>query len=93
MKNFKELVNKKGQIWLSVNKENKIEFLNFVKELGCVWIDGKGINPCKDKCGYHMGISKDLKIGFVSSMCWIANKNNNPIKIDFSEILGRGLNV
>lgn len=86
MKNFKKLLNEKGQIWLSVNEKNKLDFFNFVKNLGCVWIDGKDINPTKDKCGYHMGISNNLKIGYVASICWVANKNNDPIKIDFNDV-------
>ena len=64
------------------------DFLLYAKENGCVWLDGSEINPNKDNCGYHMGIRKDLTMGFVSCLCWHMNQSNKPKKLIFKEILG-----
>lgn len=84
---LKEMLGKEG-VCFSVGKEEAEEFLLFAKSNGCKWIDGKAIEE-GDYCGRFMGISKDLKLGYMSAMCWVKAENSVK-KIKFSE-LRRGL--
>ncbi len=84
---LKEMLGKEG-VFFSVEKEEAEEFLLFAKSNGCKWISGKAIEE-GDYCGRFMGISKDLKLGYMSAMCWVKAENSVK-KIKFSE-LRRGL--
>jgi len=89
MKTLKELLKKDYHIWFEIyDDDEKLKFLQFAKDNGCKWISGDEINPNENNCGYHMGINKDLQIGFVSMWCWFANAKNKPRKIKFSEVIG-----
>ena len=73
---------KNGQIWFNIKKKDKTIFLNYAKNNGCKWVDGKEISPTTDECGCHMGITPDLLLGFVGCHCWFASKNT-PRKLKF----------
>ena len=63
----------------------KTSTLLFAKENGCKWINGREIKIDEDKCGHFMGIDKDMKIGFVSAMCWVHAKDKIK-KLEFENI-------
>ncbi len=79
---LKEMLGKEG-VCFSVEKEEAEEFLLFAKSNGCKWISGKEIEE-GDCCGRFMGISKDLKLGYMSAMCWVKAENSVK-KIKFGE--------
>lgn len=88
MRNLKEVLGKDRHIWLSIEENDKTAFLQWAKDNNCKWMNGDEIKPDQDNCGYHMGISKDLSIGFVGAMCWCLAKKGKVKRINFKEIIG-----
>lgn len=88
MINLKQLLSVNQQIWIKVDnkKETQVKFLEWAKQNGCRW-NNKEIDSQNDKCGFFMGIDKNLILGYVGLICW-KNSKNAPKKIDFYEILG-----
>jgi len=80
--------NKELDIWFEIEEKDKVEFLKSCKENDYVWMGGKKIEPEKDICGCHMGVSADDgTLGYVGLHCWFMGKNT-PRKIMFKDILG-----
>ena len=68
-----------NQAWFKVCSKDGEKFLEFAKNKGCTWINGKEINPKLDHCGPFMGMG-DGSIGYIS--CFIfgcCHKNKNVI--------------
>lgn len=88
MKKLENLLKNAQEIWIDVgdNKEKQTKFLEWAKENDCKWND-KEIDPKNDVCGFHMGINRNNRIGYVGLDCWF-NSKNAPQKIDFDEIIG-----
>ena len=85
MKSINEILKKEGKVFFHVEPHVTNEFLLFAKENGCKWINGREIKIDEDKCGHFMGIDKDMKIGFVSAMCWVHAKDKIK-KLEFENI-------
>ena len=83
MELLKEMLRKSDQVWFNVNNEKVKDFLKFAKNNGCKCINGKEIDVNHDICGFHMGVSRDFKLGYVSNMCWHFERNVNVRKIMF----------
>lgn len=88
MKSLKEVLGKDKHIWFSIGENDKTAFLQWARDNKCKWMNGDDIKPDKDNCGYHMGISSDLSMGFVSAMCWCLANQGNVRKVQFKEIIG-----
>lgn len=86
MRSLKEVLGKNKHAWFSVEESERRAFLQWAKDNDCKWMNGDEIKPAEDNCGYHMGISKDRSIGFVSAMCWCLAKKGEVIKVNFKEI-------
>lgn len=84
MKYLKELLKENDQIWFNIESDQKKTFLNWAKLNNCSWGD-KEIEPEKDFCGNHMGIGRNLILGFVGGHCYF-EASNAPQKIDFKDI-------
>ncbi len=85
MKKLKEILNKEKHLWFYVKLQDSKKFLSFVKQNGCKWISGDEINTETDNCGHFMGINIDLRLGYVSAMCWVYAKDKIK-KIEFDRI-------
>jgi len=94
MLDFKNLLKQEKEIWFKVEKTEKLKFLKFLKDQGCVWINGKEIDLKNDKINSFMGVNANLELGFVSAMCWCSNlKNNTKKKYKISDFIEEELNV
>ena len=55
MKTIEELLGKEDKIFVSLTKDEIPQFLNYVKQQSCTWIDGKSIDVEGDlKNTYYM---------------------------------------
>ena len=88
MKSIKQILKNNKHVWFFVEDEDKKDFLKFAKENNCKWINGEEIDVENHNCGHFMGITNDLKMGFISSQCWIIKGRNAAKKILFKEIKG-----
>ena len=87
MKNIKEILENDDCVWFVINENDRKEFLEYAKDNGCKWLDGSEINLSKDKCGFCMGIRKNLTMGVVPMFSWVKKENTKPTIIKFKDIL------
>lgn len=79
MPKIAKLIEKYDDVWVYLEDgKTGREFIKEVKDLGATFMDGSEIKL--KNWGYHMGIGKDLKLGYVSAMCWGSGINNHSIK-------------
>lgn len=81
MQNYKEICGGEEEIWFEV-KDNEIEkFLNWAKELGCVWLNRKEIDPKEKPTSFHYAITVNGLLGKVPLFAWFSkNKQFDHIK-------------
>ena len=87
MKTIEELLGKEDKIFVSLTKDEIPQFLNYVKQQSCTWIDGKSIDVEGDLKGNGYAIiclSRYKTIGLVSAMCFAKEKEIK--KIVFEQI-------
>ena len=88
MKSLKEVLGNDKRVWFDIWQEDFKTFLQYAKDNGCKWMNGDEIKVDKDHIGHHMGINKDLQLGFVSMWAWFAKADNEPRKINFKDFMG-----
>ena len=88
MKTLKQFLKDDERVWFEITEQDKEKFLQFAKDNNCKWMNGDEILPKKNNCGSHMGINKDLELGFVSLCCWFLKADNEPRKIKFKDVIG-----
>ena len=72
MQNYKEVCGNEEEIWFEV-KDNEVEkFLNWAKELGCVWPNGKKINPQEKPTSFHYAITAKGLLGKIPLFAWFS---------------------
>ncbi len=93
----KELFDSYGEetrrIWYYVNLEagEGKKFLEFAKEMGFIWTNGREIDPETDSCGNFMGVHRDGKMAYVSITVWgylrlAVNADERSVKrVEFSD--------
>lgn len=88
MKNLKELLQEKDEIWFLLDDENKRDFLRFAKENGCKWVGNKGINLDEDDCWSIVGINKNFIMGNIGASIAFLSKSK-PKRIKFADFLAK----
>ena len=73
MQNFKEVLGGK-EVWFEIEPKERKEFLQWAKDLGCIWANNDEINPDKEVAFFHFAISGEGKLGVVPIFAWVANK-------------------
>ena len=71
-------------VWFRVEEKDSKRFLQFAKDLGCIWINGTDIDPEKDKSGHYMGMENHC-LGYVSNMIFHFCHDKHKV-IDFNTI-------
>ena len=74
MQNHKEVCGDKKCVWFTVERKEGKKFLQWVKNLGCVWIDGKKIKPQNNVDFFHLSINKDGKLSYVPMSAWLTKQ-------------------
>ena len=59
MQSYKEVCGNEDEIWFQLQKGEQETFLQWAKALGCVWLNGKEIQPKEDLPGFHYAITKN----------------------------------
>ena len=72
MQSYKDVCKNKDCVWFEINQNEGEKFLNWAKILGCVWLNGKEIEPQKDANFLHYSIRSDGKLANVPTFIWLA---------------------
>lgn len=83
---YKDVCAGENEVWFRLSdreKEGKI-FLKWAKELGCVWISGKEIDPQNDTCFFTLSISSDGKLSNVPAMAIASRQYKTVKRVDFN---------
>ena len=70
MQNFKDVCGGK-EVWFEIKPSEGKKFLKWAKDLGCVWIGGKEIDPKKGVEFFHLSIA-DGKLAYVPIFSWVS---------------------
>lgn len=82
--NLKDLLKCEEKVFFSVSLQDRENFLKFAKENGCMWLNGKEIDPLQDGCNGYMSIHSDLRIANVPYFAWNHPQTKDVIKYNFS---------
>lgn len=84
---YKDVCGSESCVWfeLSDMKKEGRKFLQWAKDIGCVWLNGEEINPHKGTDFFHLAIHSDGKLANVAMFAWIAPQYANVRKVKFSE--------
>ena len=74
MQYYKNLCGKDKMVWLEVKPKDRKKFLKWAKFLGCVWGNGKEINPKEIVEFNHFSISDDGKLHIVPVSAWASKQ-------------------
>ena len=91
MKNLLDYLKGQDKIWIDINKEDFVNFLQYAKDNKCTWSNNNQIDPNKDNCNYYMSINNRLQLSFVPAYSWYIKASNSPLKYKFKELLGEEL--
>ncbi len=86
---YKEVCGNESCVWFSLT-DMKIEgrkFLQWAKDLGCVWLNGEEINSRKGTDFFHLSIHADGKLSNVAMYAWVAPQYANVKRVRFSEFI------
>lgn len=87
MEQLKKILQENEKIWFEISESEKSEFLQFAKNLGCLWTNGDEIRPEIDHCGIHMSIHSDLRIANVAYFVWFHTDFDSIPKFVFSDFV------
>ena len=85
MQNYLDVCGTNEMVWFEIQPKEGKEFLRWAKSLGCVWINGKEINPKDTTTFFHLSISDDGTLANVPMFAWLAKKYENVPKYNFSD--------
>ncbi|MBR2970654.1 MAG: hypothetical protein IKC48_02530 [Clostridia bacterium] len=94
MQNYKEICGEKECVWFEIKSIEGEKFLKWAKELGCVWVGGKEIEPHKGVDFLHFSIRSDGTVAYVDMIAWFVKhpKFENVKRYVFSEYI-KGVKV
>lgn len=59
------------EVWWEVKPKDQKAFFEWLKESGCVWVDGKEIDPNEKVEFIHFAVSNDKKISIIPAFTWV----------------------
>ena len=94
MQNYKEVCGGKEAVWFEINSNEGKKFLKWAKDLGCVWISGKEIEPQNGADFLHFSMRSDGTLAYVDMLVWFSNapKYEDVERFVFGEYL-KGIKV
>ena len=85
-KNYQQVCGGEKSIWFLVEFSDGKRFLQWAKDLGCVWIGGKKINPNKKTQFLTIAMNSDGTIANVPAFCHCVKELKNVKRVNFSDI-------
>ncbi len=86
MQNYKELCGDEKEVWIEISPGEGEEFLQWAKDLGCVWINGKQIVPSEGANSFHFAIHNDGTLANVAMFVWVHKQFEGVAKYMFSPL-------
>ena len=88
---YKDVCGEEPSVWFSLKdmkKEGKA-FLQWARDLGCVWLNGEAIDPRGGTDFFHLAIHADSKLTNVGMFAFMARKrSSHPAPLyDFTEYI------
>lgn len=85
MKNLKELLKKEKCVWVSIEPQQRQDFLKFAKDCGFKWFTGKEIS-LNDDCWLTVAMFDDLTIANIPAMHIVFGSDRHIVyKINFTD--------
>ncbi len=83
---YKDVCGTENAVWFCLsNKREGRRFLQWAKELGCVWLNGDEIEPSKGTDFFTLCITKEGKIGNVSAMALPSEQFQQVKRVRFAD--------
>lgn len=85
--NYKDVCGKEKSVWFTLSdmeNEGRL-FLQWAKELGCVWMNGEEIDPSKGTDFFTLSIHSDGTLANVPAMARVAKKFKRVKRVCFSD--------
>lgn len=83
MKTIKEYLVGYKHIIFRIREGLEKDFLSYVRDNNCHWINGESITDKVDEVSTYMGVSEDLSLGKMPIQCLKATNRDNIKIIDF----------
>lgn len=69
-------------VWVEIGtKEEKVKFLQFVKDRGFTWPGGRDVKPEKDGFNSHFGLSSNNTVGYIPIWIWNIGKTRKEVAV------------
>ena len=72
MQNYKEVCGNEKEVWFQLQENECETFLQWAKDLGCVWLNGKKINPQEKPTSFHYAITANGLLGKIPLFAWFS---------------------
>ncbi len=72
MQNYKEILGNEEEVWFQLQENECETFLQWAKDLGCVWCNGKDIQPPTELTSFHYAISATGKLARIPLFAWFS---------------------
>lgn len=72
MQNYKEILGGEEEVWFQLRENECEKFLQWAKILGCVWCNGKEIQPHTELTSFHYTISTTGKLARIPLFAWFS---------------------
>lgn len=86
---YKDVVGEEESVWFclrDMKREGK-KFLQWAKDLGCVWMNGEEIEPRKGVNFFHIAMYKDGKLANVGMFAFMNPKYKDCKRIVFADYI------
>ena len=84
---YKDVCRNEKSVWfiLADRKKEGGRFLQWAKELGCVWLNGEEIDPRKGTDFFTLCITEDGKLGNVPAMALASKQFRSVRRVRFAD--------
>ena len=74
MQNFKDVCGNYDEAWFEMEPAENKKFLEWAKNLGCVWSNGDEINPTEKTNCIYLAINSEGKLRTIPILQWSSKK-------------------
>lgn len=76
---YQDICGNEPRVWfeLGERRRDKVQFLQWAKSLGCVWLSGEDIHPHNSTGAHYLSIHSDGRIAMVGMWAWVGWHKKN----------------